>query len=261
MRRWQRGMLCRVIISEMAVNNSKHVYLDVTHKPEKMLKSRFANVYRSCESYGIDLTKDLVPVLPASHYSCGGIWANQFAQTDCTNLYALGECAYSGMHGANRLGGNSMLECVVTARLSAQSIAGKCFQSRASQSDSFHGASPKEYAANFTLGDVQKIMWDYVGIVRSNDSLRKAKTLLSNFKEQLDDMDDNVIYKSSAYDLRNAVFSAYLTTLSAAARKESRGVHFNSDYPETDSIYDGKPSVLQSKSVASSQLDLDTVTQ
>lgn len=233
-----RDIVARAIYAEMKDSGSDCVFLDITHKPAKWLKNRFPAIYRGCLSYGINIAKDRIPVSPASHYSCGGIVVNSSARTDIPNLYAVGEVAYTGFHGANRLASNSLLECVLTAIRAAEDI------NQSKQDVRKDIVMPK--LESFVLADtfmpikqVKKLMWDHVGLVRTTDGLKFAKESLIALQQ------DYASYGAEFYALKNMILMARLTVESALSRKESRGGHYNLDYPKIDRNYDLKPTFVQ----------------
>lgn len=217
------------------------MYLDITFLDKDFIKGRFPNIYNYCLPLGIDITKEWIPVVPSAHYMCGGILTDLEGKTFLENLYAGGEAAYTGLHGANRLASNSLLEGLAFARFAAQSS--KCLLSKLKP-----GTFPEFYDWS-TEGvfdqkewvvlahdkeELQKIMWDYVGIVRSNSRLNKALKRIEILKEEIEAFYKANPVRYELIQLRNMVTVAELVVLSALKRKESRGLHYTLDYPQKD---------------------------
>ncbi|GEO10613.1 L-aspartate oxidase [Segetibacter aerophilus] len=241
-----RDIVARAIDSEMKKNGTEHVYLDCRHMVVEKFIHHFPNIYEKCLSIGIDVTKDMIPVAPAAHYSCGGIKTDEFAKTSIRNLYACGECASTGLHGANRLASNSLLEAMVFGhRAYVHSIA------RLEELEALHPQSaaqadamipdwnaegtrePKEMILiTQSLKELQQIMSDYVGIVRTNVRLTRALKRLDLLYEETEDLYRSTKVSPQLCELRNLISVGYLIVKGAAFRKESRGLHFNTDYPE-----------------------------
>jgi len=236
-----RDIVARAIDAELKKSGDSCVYLDITFQEKNFVKQRFPNIYNYCLPLGIDITKERIPVVPSAHYMCGGILTDAEGKTSIENLYACGEAAYTGLHGANRLASNSLLEGLAFARFASQSA--KCVSSKLKQETfpEFHGWSTKgvfdqkEWVVlAHDREELQKIMWDYVGIVRSNSRLHKALKRIEILKEEIE-----AFYKANPvrYDLiqlRNMVTVAELVVLSALKRRESRGLHYTLDYPKKD---------------------------
>lgn len=237
-----RDVVTRAIFNEMKEQNLSNVYLDSTHLEKSMLKERFPNITRICEENGIDISKDLIPVSPAAHYSMGGIKTNVEGKTSIRGLYAIGEVASTGLHGANRLASNSLLECVVCAHELANSLSKinlippksvdevvKGIVDKYSQDIDF-----KEYDIDSLKEELQNIMWDYVGILRNEKSLKTADEKLQKLKGKFDI--DIKCFNKEEYEFKNMLAVAQLIIGCARERKESRGAHTRTDYPLTNGM-------------------------
>ena len=241
-----RDIVARAIDSEMKKNGTEHVYLDCKHMPEEKFIHHFPNIYEKCLSIGIDVTKDMIPVAPAAHYSCGGIKTDEFARTSIKNLYACGECASTGLHGANRLASNSLLEAMVFGhRAYLASIKRfEALEKYLAEGISWGGNSIPDWNAEGTgapkemilitqsLKELQQIMSDYVGIVRTNVRLSRASKRLDLLFDETEDLYRSTKVSPQLCELRNLISVGYLIVKGASFRKESRGLHFNTDYPE-----------------------------
>jgi L-aspartate oxidase len=189
--------------------------------------------------FGIDITTDKIPVVPAAHYTCGGVMTDYFANTDLENLYAVGEVAYTGLHGANRMASNSLLECLVMATRAAEDIKQKagdqpCMISVPAWDESRVTDSDEEVMVTHNWGELRRLMWDYVGIVRSNKRLARAQRRVSVLRNEIIEYYGNFKVSSNLIELRNLVEVADLIITSAQRRKESRGLHYTLDFPNCD---------------------------
>lgn len=230
-----RDVVARAIDFEMKKRGLDCVYLDMTHKPADFLAEHFPNIHAHCLSLGIDMTRQPIPVVPAAHYTCGGVVVDEHARTDIDGLYAVGETSHTGLHGANRLASNSLLECLVYADMAAQDIGlrGKrdlpdlppWDESRVTDAD-------EEIVISHNWDELRRFMWDYVGIVRTNKRLRRAQNRIRLLSREIDEYYANFRVTNDLIELRNLVASADLIVRSALRRKESRGLHFSRDYPE-----------------------------
>ena len=252
-----RDIVARAIDHEMKRLGIDCVYLDISHKSRAFIKSHFPTIYRSCRKFDIDITSQPIPVVPAAHYTCGGIMINTDGQTDVGNLYAVGEVAYSGLHGANRMASNSLLECLVFARSAADHI------SHSLSPEAKHHALPYWDESQVTDSDedivvahnwdeLRRFMWDYVGIVRTNKRLERALNRTRLLLREINDYYGNYKISPDLLELRNLVVVAELIIRSAILRKESRGLHFTLDYPQT-SVEVPSPTILSPNFKASDQ--------
>ena len=236
-----RDIICRAMIKEISISNTKQLYLDISHKNEKWLKNRFPSLYRTCKRYGINIAKQKIPIAPAAHYSCGGIKVDNTGKSDCSNLYVVGESAYNGMHGANRLAGNSILECIVFARIAAKDICRKQHLFNIFDKTKLSELRPASDICNENLSDysiaIKGIMWDKVGIIRNTDGLNEAFKQLNVIYEKVLSIYRNNLVSKEILELRDMIQSAIIITRSAILRKESRGVHYNEDYPYSINEY------------------------
>jgi L-aspartate oxidase len=215
-----------------------HVNLDISYKPEAFIKEHFPNIYQTCKGLGIDITSEPIPVVPAAHYTCGGIMTNLSGETDIKNLYAIGECACTGLHGANRLASNSLLECLVIGEKAAHSILNLTTDSvtipewDASQVSN----NDEQIILSHNWDELRRAMWDYVGIVRTNKRLERAMHRINMLQAEIHEYYSNFKLSADLIELRNLLLNAELIVKSAMSRQESRGLHFSKDYPDTDTL-------------------------
>lgn len=231
-----RDIVARAIDSEMKIDGTEHVFLDTRHMPLDKFVEHFPNIYEKCKSIGIDVTKHMIPVAPAAHYSCGGIKTDEWGRTSIRNLYACGECASTGLHGANRLASNSLLEAMVFAHRSAmdaiQKINDLNFQRGIPAWNASGTTEPKEMILiTQSLKELQQVMSDYVGIVRTNIRLKRALERIDLLWEETESLYQTTMLSPQLCELRNMITVGYLIVKGADFRKESRGLHFNTDYP------------------------------
>ena len=231
-----RDIVARAIDTEMKLAGTDHVYLDVTHKPAEETKEHFPMIYEKCLSYGIDITKQYIPVAPAAHYLCGGIKVNENSETSINRLYAAGECSCTGLHGANRLASNSLIEAIVYADAAAQHAIARVdkltFKDGIPLWNDAGTRLPEEMVLiTQSLKEVQQIMSSYVGIVRSNLRLQRAMSRLEILFRETETLFDRSVVSKDICELRNCISVAYLIIKQATARKESRGLHYTIDYP------------------------------
>ena len=235
-----RDIVARAIDSEMKKSGLDFVYLDITHRSKEDILAHFPNIYEKCFSIGLDMTKDFIPVTPAAHYLCGGIMVDADGRTSIQHLYACGECSSTGLHGANRLASNSLLEAVVYAHRIFQN-ASAVFKDLAyaenipAWDESKVQLLNEEILVTHNLGETQKLMSDYVGIVRSDFRLDRAMRRLGFLYEETEDFYKNTKLSVKLCELRNVIQVAYLIVKSAMQRKESRGLHYTTDFPEKSS--------------------------
>ncbi len=231
-----RDVVARAIDNEMKLSGEDHIYLDCRHIDSTALKRSFPNIYRKCRSLGIDITKDMIPVVPAAHYICGGIKTDEHGCSTIKRLYAAGETAYTGMHGANRMASNSLLEAVVFAKRAAEHSGSKVQNYKYCESVPLwdtEGTVLNEEMVLVTqsLKEVQGIMSNYVGIVRSNLRLKRALKRLNLIYRETEDLYKKSILSPKLCELRNIINVAYLIIKMAMDRKESQGLHYSLDYP------------------------------
>ena len=243
-----RDIVARAIDFEMKKRGLDHVDLDISHQPADFLKEHFPTIYARCLELGIDITKQPIPIVPATHYTCGGIVTDLSGRTDLPGLYAVGETAYTGLHGANRLASNSLLECVVLGRSAAQHIE---LQAKPKQTklpawdESRVTNADEEVVITQNWDELRRFMWNFVGIVRTTKRLERAQHRLAVLKEEIDEYYANFRITRDLLELRNLVEVASLIVRSAKSRRESRGLHYSLDYPDT--LPKALPTVLSPK--------------
>ncbi|MFN5235241.1 MAG: L-aspartate oxidase [Burkholderiaceae bacterium] len=231
-----RDIVARAIDFEMKKRGLDYVDLDISHKPPEFLKEHFPTIYARCLELGIDITQQAIPIVPATHYTCGGIITDLHGRTDIQGLYAVGETAYTGLHGANRLASNSLLECVVLGRAAAMDIESQPTtrspalpawdESRVTDAD-------EEVVITQNWDELRRAMWNFVGIVRTTKRLERAQHRIALLKEEINEYYANFRITRDLLELRNLVEVASLIVSSAMARRESRGLHYSLDFPET----------------------------
>jgi len=232
-----RDIVARAIDNEMKRTGEECVWLDITHKDADFVISHFPTIYRHCLTLGIDITKDWIPVVPAAHYTCGGIHVDMHARTGLDRLYAAGECSHTGLHGANRMASNSLLECLVLGNAAADDILAKIddFPSAAMARDwdeSQVSDSDEMVVVTHNWKELRRFMWDYVGIVRTDKRLARAKRRVDLLAAEIQEYYGNFRVTADLLELRNLVTVADLIVRSAQMRKESRGLHYTADYPK-----------------------------
>ncbi|MGE8357405.1 MAG: L-aspartate oxidase [Microvirgula sp.] len=231
-----RDIVARAIDFEMKRHGLDCVYLDISYKPESFVREHFPNIHATCLALGIDICKEPIPVVPAAHYICGGLKTDLCGKTDVDNLYAVGEVACTGLHGANRLASNSLLECMVIGRAAAEHIlkAGKQQTPPVPDWDDSRVTDADEAVViSHNWDELRRSMWDYVGIVRTNKRLERALHRIELLKTEINEYYSNFHVTNDLIELRNLVQTAELIVRSAMARHESRGLHYSRDYPET----------------------------
>ncbi|MEZ8096646.1 L-aspartate oxidase [Photobacterium swingsii] len=242
-----RDVVARAIDFEMKRLGADCMFLDISHKPADFVTKHFPTIYDKLLTFGIDITKEPIPIVPAAHYTCGGVIVDKEGRTDLEGLYAIGEVSYTGLHGANRMASNSLLECVVYAWAAAESITKK-FDDVALPDhlprwdESQVNCSDEEVVIQHNWHELRLFMWDYVGIVRSTKRLERAMRRIQLLKQEIHEYYSEFRVSNNLLELRNLVQVAELMVRCAMERKESRGLHYTLDYPELDT--EAKPTIL-----------------
>ncbi|WP_246795767.1 L-aspartate oxidase [Burkholderia perseverans] len=233
-----RDIVARAIDFEIKKRGIDCVYLDISHQPEAFLREHFPTIHARCLEFGIDIAKEPIPVVPAAHYTCGGVVTDLAGRTDLAGLYAVGETSYTGLHGANRLASNSLLECLVIGRATAEAIEAAGYESAS------HGALPawddsrvsdpdEEVVVAHNWDELRRLMWNYVGIVRTDKRLARARHRIALLRDEIHEYYANFRVSPDLLELRNLVDVASLIVDSARSRRESRGLHYSRDWPDT----------------------------
>jgi L-aspartate oxidase len=241
-----RDVVARAIDFEMKKRGIDCVFLDISHKPADFIISHFPTIYRRCMELGIDITREPIPVVPAAHYMCGGVMTDHIGRTDVSGLYAIGETACTGLHGANRLASNSLLECMVFGQAAAKEILSQApkesitlpywDESRVTDAD-------EEVIITHTWNELRRFMWNYVGIVRTSKRLTRAMHRIQMLQDEVHEFYSNFRISNNLIELRNLLQVAELIVKSAMERHESRGLHYSKDYPDMLDV--AVPTVLE----------------
>jgi len=249
-----RDIVARAIDNEMKTYGYKHVFLDISHKPSKYIKERFPTIYSKCLSVGIDITQQPIPVVPASHYTCGGVKTNIAGETEISNLYVIGEASCTGFHGANRLASNSLLECLVMAKKCSIAIQKKFTINKKNLTTnlpkwdaSYVTESKENFVVSHNWDELRKIMWNYVGIVRSEKNLHIALDKINLIENEVTEYYQKYIISADLLELRNIIHIAKLIIKSALLRKESRGLHYFKNYPKMNDKFINDTNILGRK--------------
>lgn len=243
-----RDIVARAIDHEMKRLGADCMYLDISHKPAEFIIQHFPMIHDKLLTLGFDLTKQPIPIVPAAHYTCGGVMVDQHGRTDLDGLYAIGEVSYTGLHGANRMASNSLLECLVYGWSAAEDIvrrlpAIKLASTLPQWDESRVDDSDERVVIQHNWHELRLFMWDYVGIVRTTKRLERALRRINTLQQEIDEYYANFRISNNLLELRNLVQVAELMVRSAMARKESRGLHYTLDYPEQ--LPEARPTILQ----------------
>ncbi|MEJ2060104.1 MAG: L-aspartate oxidase [Gammaproteobacteria bacterium] len=256
-----RDIVARAIDHEMKRLGIESVYLDISHKPADFIREHFPTIHARCLELGFDMTRDPIPVVPAAHYTCGGVATDIHGRTDLEGLYAVGEVSCTGLHGANRMASNSLLECLVFARAASQDIIASKEPAMPAVSippwdESRVTDSDEEVVVSHNWDELRRFMWDYVGIVRTTKRLQRALHRASLLEREIHEYYSNFRVTNDLLELRNLTQVAQLIIHSALARRESRGLHYTRDYPERDPALDFVDTVLEPENYRPGRLQL-----
>jgi L-aspartate oxidase len=234
-----RDIVARAIDREMKRLGAECLYLDISHRPREFIVSHFPTIHARCLEFGIDITNEPIPVVPAAHYTCGGVMVDGRARTDVPGLYAIGETAYTGLHGANRMASNSLLECLVFSELAARDIEEQAARHPATPDvppwdESRVTEADEEIVVSHNWDELRRFMWDYVGIVRTNKRLQRAKRRVDLLRQEIIEFYSHFRVSNDLLELRNLVEVADLIIQSAQRRRESRGLHYTLNFPRKD---------------------------
>jgi L-aspartate oxidase len=245
-----RDIVARAIDFEMKKHGIECVYLDISHQSPAFLHEHFPNILKRCAELGIDITREPIPVVPAAHYTCGGVVTDLRARTDLPGLYCVGEASYTGLHGANRLASNSLLECLVFARAAAQDMVAQPQSERPAVrawDDSRVIDADEQVVISHNWDELRRFMWDYVGIVRTDKRLERAAHRIALLQAEIQEFYAQYHVTADLLELRNLVQVADLIVRCAQQRKESRGLHYSRDHPQT--LPEARPTILSPATV------------
>ncbi|KOC88262.1 L-aspartate oxidase [Winslowiella iniecta] len=247
-----RDIVARAIDHEMKRLGADCMYLDISHQPADFVRSHFPTIYEKLLTLGFDLTKEPIPIVPAAHYTCGGVMVDQHGRTDLDGLYAIGEVSYTGLHGANRMASNSLLECLVYGWSAAEDIMQRLPQTAVvtalpAWDESRVDDSDERVVIQHNWHELRLFMWDYVGIVRTSKRLERALRRITTLQQEIDEYYAHFRISNNLLELRNLVQVAELMVRCAMARKESRGLHFTLDYPQQ--LAQALPTILQPEAI------------